>query len=104
MDQLKKRAVALLLLFCILHVCRAVICESFTDQATCERTMTSEGGCKWIPPPSNPDGSLVISGSSGACVHDPTKILPAGMAGITSIGNPQIVMDLGGGGSVPGNE
>ena len=64
----------LLLVATVLHPAGAVICESFTTQEKCEQIMTSSGGCKWVA-------------EEGKCVHDPTKILPAGMVGIASVGD-----------------
>jgi hypothetical protein len=63
---------ALLLVATALQPVSAVICESFTTQEKCEQIMTSSGGCKWT--------------EEEKCVHDPTKILPAGMVGIASVG------------------
>lgn len=64
----------LLLVAAMMQPAGAVICESFTTQEKCEQIMTSSGGCKWLA-------------EEGKCVHDPTKILPAGMVGIASVGD-----------------
>ena len=65
-------ACGLLLVAAMLQPAGAVICESFTSKEQCEKTMTSSGGCQWT--------------EEGKCVHDPSKILPAGMVGIASVG------------------
>lgn len=73
----------LLILSTALPNVQAVICESFVTQDVCERTMTSSGGCRWE----------VTSENQGSCVHDPTRILPAGMAAIANVDVPEFLED-----------